>query len=142
MDCWSSSFAVVDEFEKLVLRMNPPRYFVWFSLVLVIWGVHFPNWGSFVFLKFLFFFSWNGGVWKVLTLWIYDFNFLLMWDTCRVTVDNTSSRKATLIKVFDWIISDFFFFSFSFLGFSTKYSWEYVVKFLSWKFFFFSFSGW
>ncbi|KAH9708088.1 hypothetical protein KPL70_012772 [Citrus sinensis] len=28
MDCWSSSFAVVDEFEKLVLRMNPPRYFV------------------------------------------------------------------------------------------------------------------
>ncbi|ESR51213.1 hypothetical protein KPL70_012772 [Citrus sinensis] len=41
MDCWSSSFAVVDEFEKLVLRMNPPR----------------------------------------------------------VTVDNTSSRKATLIKV-------------------------------------------
>ncbi|KAH9772474.1 hypothetical protein KPL71_013039 [Citrus sinensis] len=41
MDCWSSSFAVVDEFEKLVLRMNPPR----------------------------------------------------------VTVDNTSNRKATLIKV-------------------------------------------
>lgn len=41
MDCWSSSFTVDDEFEKLVLRMNPPR----------------------------------------------------------VTVDNTSSRKATLIKV-------------------------------------------
>lgn len=41
MDCWSSSFTVDNEFEKLVLRMNPPR----------------------------------------------------------VTVDNTSSRKATLIKV-------------------------------------------
>ncbi|GAV71328.1 ACT domain-containing protein [Cephalotus follicularis] len=41
MDCWSTSFAMDDEFEKLVMRMNPPR----------------------------------------------------------VTVDNTSSRKATLIKV-------------------------------------------
>nr|GMD80731.1 ACT domain-containing protein ACR4-like [Ipomoea batatas] len=25
MDCWSSSVTVDDEFEKLVLRMNPPR---------------------------------------------------------------------------------------------------------------------
>ncbi|KAJ8759231.1 hypothetical protein K2173_006691 [Erythroxylum novogranatense] len=25
MDCWSSSFSVEDEFEKLVTRMNPPR---------------------------------------------------------------------------------------------------------------------
>lgn len=54
MDCWSSSFTVDDEFEKLVLRMNPPRYFILFSLMLVIWGVHFPNRGSFVFLKFIF----------------------------------------------------------------------------------------
>ncbi|BFG16060.1 hypothetical protein CerSpe_023340 [Prunus speciosa] len=46
MDWSSSSLAVDDEFEKLAMRINPPRY-----------GI------------------------------------------CRVTVDNTSSRKATLIKV-------------------------------------------
>lgn len=26
MDCWTSSVSVDDEFEKLVLRVNPPRY--------------------------------------------------------------------------------------------------------------------
>lgn len=28
MDCWSSPLALDDEFEKLVIRMNPPRYFL------------------------------------------------------------------------------------------------------------------
>ncbi|KAK6116611.1 hypothetical protein DH2020_049717 [Rehmannia glutinosa] len=56
MDYWSSSVAVDDEFEKLVLRMNPPR---------------------------------GSNYWDRSLIWVF----------CRVTVDNASDKKATLIKV-------------------------------------------
>ena len=55
MDCWSPSLTVDEEFEKLVIRMNPPRYFIYcgfyFSKFFVYeylgWG-----WGGFSFMGF------------------------------------------------------------------------------------------
>lgn len=37
MDCWSSSLTVDEEFEKLVIRMNPPRYTIYYCY----FGVNF-----------------------------------------------------------------------------------------------------
>ncbi|KAG8048073.1 hypothetical protein GUJ93_ZPchr0008g12129 [Zizania palustris] len=81
MACGSPSTEVVDEFEKLVIRMNPPR-----SLVV---SLHFSSPASFP-VGFFF-------------LPPFDLvNRACSWPlviTCRVTVDNTSDMTATLVKV-------------------------------------------
>lgn len=53
MDCWSPSLTMDDEFEKLVIRMNPPRYYCLLFFV-IIWDFRF----ILGFHRFLFFFGW------------------------------------------------------------------------------------
>lgn len=72
MDCWSLSLPLDDEFEKLVNRMNPPRSVLLSILSLIAQSDHgFAD--SVPFSNWVSFF--------------------------RVTIDNDSSTKATLIKV-------------------------------------------
>lgn len=63
MDCWSSSLPLDDEFEKLVIRMNPPRYSLNFHscrcsfdlsffLLVVLSGTEFHVGGVFFFAPF------------------------------------------------------------------------------------------
>lgn len=55
MDCWSP-LTMDDEFEKLVIRMNPPRW-IYFCLLLISFNVRVFVWiekGGCVFLKFSF----------------------------------------------------------------------------------------
>lgn len=73
MEYWAPSLTVEDELEKLVIRMNPPRFSCRpLSSILV---VSFPNF-------------------SVLTVL-----FTLLELVFRVTVDNATSKRATLIKV-------------------------------------------
>lgn len=104
MDCWSPSLTMDDEFEKLVIRMNPPRYYCLLFFV-IIWDFRF----ILGFHRFLFFFwlnssellffswnfhssSWNDGVSRFDT-WVFDFVPLLMVDLqgyCRQCVAQES----------------------------------------------------
>lgn len=55
MDCWSR-LTIDDEFEKLVIRMNPPRW-IYYCLLLISFNVRVFVWiekGGCVFLKFSF----------------------------------------------------------------------------------------
>ena len=71
MDCWSSPLPLHDEFEKLVIRMNPPRWVLLLLICTAGWCLC------------------SGTV-------VLHVVFLL---PCRVTVDNVSSRTDTVIKV-------------------------------------------
>jgi len=76
MDCWSSPLPLHDEFEKLVIRMNPPRLAFLPPLIL-----------------FLLLCTAGSCVCTIIVLHVV---FLL---PCRVAVDNISSRTDTVIKV-------------------------------------------
>ena len=77
MDCWSSPLPLHDEFEKLVIRMNPPRLATLPSLIL-----------------FLLLCTAGRCLCSVI---VFHVVFFLL--PCRVAVDNVSSRTDTVIKV-------------------------------------------
>jgi hypothetical protein len=98
MDCWSP-LTMDDEFEKLVIWMNPPRW-IYFCLPLISFNVRVFVWiekGGCVFLKFSFLELKVQFFFKDLVICVCDIVFCL----CLILQDNASSRKATLIKVFD-----------------------------------------